>query len=240
MGEGNHFFSLLLWPAVRRLLRPRAGQRLLDLACGNGVAARHLAAAGAEVVACDFSPRLLRLARARTRHHAIHYRICDLTQPDHLAKLGQFDGVLCNMALMDVADICPLMRALPGLLADRGRAVISILHPCFNNPAAVLVAENDGRKTTYAAKTARYVSSFVSPGLAIEGQPVPQPCFHRSLSDLLRPAFEAGLMLDAFEEPAFKSGYRNSRSTVTPSWSSAEFSEIPPVCVFRLRRARSD
>ena len=47
MGDGNLFVSRLLRPAVADLLRPGPGQRVLDVACGNGVFARWLADQGA-------------------------------------------------------------------------------------------------------------------------------------------------------------------------------------------------
>jgi hypothetical protein len=37
MDEGNEFLNPLVWPAAENLLRPMAGDRLLDVACGNGV-----------------------------------------------------------------------------------------------------------------------------------------------------------------------------------------------------------
>jgi len=44
MGEGNDFVNLLQWPAILRLLDPQPGQRILDIATGNGLTARRLAA----------------------------------------------------------------------------------------------------------------------------------------------------------------------------------------------------
>lgn len=35
MGEGNDFFEVLVWPPTERLLALRAGERVLDVACGN-------------------------------------------------------------------------------------------------------------------------------------------------------------------------------------------------------------
>ncbi len=53
--DGNVFQRLLIGRATERLLALREGERVLDVACGNGVMARRLAAIGAQVVACDFS-----------------------------------------------------------------------------------------------------------------------------------------------------------------------------------------
>lgn len=240
MGEGDDFFNLLVWPAVERLLRFSPGGRLLDIACGNGVASRRLQAMGASVVAIDFSETLIEMARKRQSSPGIDYRVVDATDHDGLLSLGEeaFDGALCNMALMDMAAIEPLMTALGKLLRPGGALVFSVLHPCFNNPAAVQLAELeeiDGSfVTTYSVKISRYRTPEKTKGRAKHGQPAPHPCFHRSLESLLAPGLGAGLVLDALEERAFPPEYAGG--TTPLSWSG-RFSEIPPVLVARMRRA---
>ena len=51
MGEGNDWHRLLIAPAVEKLLSVQPGERVLELACGNGQFARRLASMGARVVA---------------------------------------------------------------------------------------------------------------------------------------------------------------------------------------------
>src|SRR5262249_3848707 len=137
MADGNDFFNILVWPAVERLLRPTAGERLLDVACGNGVTSRRLARAGAIVTAIDFSSEMIGRAQQRDARTGIDYRMIDATNSEGLLSLGaaSFNGALCNMALMDMAEIDPLMTALASLLKPGGRFVFSVVHPCFNNPA---------------------------------------------------------------------------------------------------------
>ncbi|MFP3896920.1 MAG: class I SAM-dependent methyltransferase [Anaerolineales bacterium] len=55
------------------------GERVLDVACGNGLTSRRLAALGAEVVAFDFAREMIAHARQRTTRHAkrITYRVLD-------------------------------------------------------------------------------------------------------------------------------------------------------------------
>jgi 2-polyprenyl-3-methyl-5-hydroxy-6-metoxy-1,4-benzoquinol methylase len=241
MAEGNDFFNLLVWPAVERLLRPREGERLLDVACGNGVTSRRLANVKASITAFDFSEAMIHLARKRSRQADIDYRIIDATNREKLVELGigSFDGALCNMALMDMADIDPLMNALASLLRMNGRFVFSVVHPCFNNPATVQMGELEDRAgtsvTTYSVKISRYLTPYTQVGLAMHGQPVPHPYFHRPLSALLAPALEAGLVLDAIEECAFPPEHVGGSAPL--SWNG-RFSEIPAALVVRMRPRR--
>src|SRR5947208_1769190 len=66
MGDGNDFQRLLVAPASERLLNLQPGETVLEIACGNGVFARHLARLGTHVVATDFSTQMLERARARS------------------------------------------------------------------------------------------------------------------------------------------------------------------------------
>src|SRR5690348_15649648 len=76
MGEGNDFQRILIAPTCERLLNLQPGQSVLEIACGNGMFARHMARLGVHVVATDFSERLLERARARTTEQSdrIEYR----------------------------------------------------------------------------------------------------------------------------------------------------------------------
>jgi len=243
MGEGNDFVEVLIWPATERLLELHPGERVLDIACGNGLTSRRLAAMGAEVVAFDFAAEMIAHARQRTAEYAdrITYHVLDATDEAALLALGtgRFDAALCNMALFDMAEIRPLLRALARLLQAGGRFVFSVTHPCFNNAHAVHVAEMEDREgtivTVYSVKVFGYLTPSVARGVAIVGQPKPQLYFDRPLQTLLGTAFEAGFVLDGLEERAFPPDHPSGRSPLT--WGG-NFSEIPPVLVARLRLPR--
>ena len=240
MGEGNDWVERLCWPALRDLLDLRAGERILDVACGNGLFARRLAALGANVVGFDFSPAMLDHARARaTEGDRIEYHHVDATNEEAVTALGErsFDGALSNMALMDIAEIAPLYRGLARLLKPGGRFVFSVPHPAFNGSRFSLFAERAdlgdvaGLRYEYGVRVTGYLQAETTASLGIVGQPASQPYFHRSLTDLLTPAFEAGFALDGLEERAFGPEDRDDRSG--PNWNNLP--TIPPVIVIRLR-----
>jgi SAM-dependent methyltransferase len=240
MGEGNDWHRLLVAPAVEKLLGVQPGERVLELACGNGQFARRLASMGARVVACDSSAAFLNCARLRTSEHSesVEYRLIDLTVEEHLAALGagEFDAAVCNMALMDIACITPLLRMVRRTLKAGSRFVFSIPHPCFNTNGTTLLVERDDYQgdgiASFSVRVRQYRSLAPQKGIGIVGQPQPHYYFHRPLHTLLGACFTAGMMLDGLEEPAFTS----SSASLAPSWDN--FGEIPPVLAARLRVVR--
>jgi hypothetical protein len=103
----------------------------------------------------------------------------------------------------------------------------------------VHVGEKEDRegdiRTLYSVKISKYISTTLTHGLAIRGQPTPQPLFHRPLQVLFETGFKAGFVLDGLEERAFPPNHAPSGNPL--SWG-ANFSEIPPVLVARMRLYR--
>ena len=242
MGEGNAFHKILIEPTQLRLLSMSAGERVLDIACGNGQFARKLASLGCEVVAVDAAPGMIENARRRTSADAeyagrIRYDVVDASNEAALTALGEceFDAVVCTMALMDIATIEPLARAIRRLLKDDGRFVFSLMHPCFNSTegfAQIMERDETGGKLSerLTVRVTRYIEPHSHKGLAMVGQPVPQNYFHRPLSALLGVFFGAGFIMDAIEEPVFP---RDVPGDDRFGWLM--YKDIPPVLSVRLR-----
>jgi 2-polyprenyl-3-methyl-5-hydroxy-6-metoxy-1,4-benzoquinol methylase len=240
MGEGNDFVEVLCWPAMKRLLNIPPESRVLDIACGNGLTSRRLSGMGFDVVAFDFSKAMIDMAIKRTspKNGEIQYHILDATDQEALLELGEgeFHGAFCNMALFDIADIKRLFKSLSILLQPGAPFVFSVMHPCFNNPHAALVAETEDRSgeviTEYSVKVDQYLTPRVDYAVALKEQPKPQLVFHRPLQILFEHGFKAGFILDALEERAFPPDHPPGKTEL--SWG-ANFSELPPVLVARMR-----
>ncbi|MBA2693725.1 MAG: methyltransferase domain-containing protein [Rubrobacter sp.] len=235
MGDGNLFQNTLIAPATERLLGVEPGKRVLEIACGNGVMSRRLAALGTNVVATDFSEAFLERAKARGTEN-IEYRLVDATSEAELLALGEgrFDAAVCNMALMNMADIEPLLRSLARLLAPNGRFVFSVQHPCFNSNAMTMLAEMEDEEgelsTNYSVKLSGYLDVTPGKGAGMPGEPNPHYYFHRPLHELFGACFDAGFVMDAVEEPSLGDEPEDGGAL---SWRN--LTGIPPVLVARMR-----
>ncbi|MBF6561009.1 MAG: methyltransferase domain-containing protein [Candidatus Binataceae bacterium] len=126
-----HFVPTLGQP-VLELLKPRPGERILDLGCGDGVLTEKIAAAGVAVIGVDASPDMIAAAQRR----GLAARVMNGAQ---LEFAGEFDAVFSNAALHWMkgdpdAVIAGVVRALkPGgrFVAEMGG------HGCV---AAIVVA----------------------------------------------------------------------------------------------------
>lgn len=131
--EGDLWHRAVIDPTLLPLLGDLRGQRVLDLACGNGYLARRLARAGAAVTGVDASPGLIAHARRREAEAplGVSYEVADAARLEGLAD-ASYDVVVCHMALMDIADAEGALREAARVLRPGGRLVASLCHPCFD------------------------------------------------------------------------------------------------------------
>jgi len=135
------------WPALRALLPPLGGLRVLDLGCGFGWFCRWARENGAAaVLGIDVSEKMLARARAETKDAAIDYNRADMERPNLPA--AAFDLVYSSLALHYIADLDGLIAAVQRALAPGGYLVFSVEHPIYTAPTAPgWSADGSGRKT---------------------------------------------------------------------------------------------
>jgi ubiquinone/menaquinone biosynthesis C-methylase UbiE len=213
------------FPAVQALVGDLAGQRVCDLACGEGRVSRHLAAHGARVVGVDLSGSPLAMAaeRERSEPRGVAYLRGD-AQGLAAVRDAVFDGVVCNMSLMDIAELTPTVRAVARVLRPAGWFVFSILHPCYHTRPS-------GQITTADGTTFRTVSEYFTEGFwrsdERPGPPGRVGAYHRTLATYVNTLTDAGLTVERLSEPRLTSG---------PRVRLAVWSEVPAVLIARCRR----
>jgi ubiquinone/menaquinone biosynthesis C-methylase UbiE len=163
LGSGNHFVSeenpmshqqslkpaetyeqyfgpTIADPWTRVLLEyaaPQPGERALDVACGTGSVARHVASlvgAAGKVVALDISPAMLAVARALPAPAGATIawqegNAIRLDLPD-----DAFDLVLCQQGLQFFPDRAAALREMRRVLTDGGRVAISVWQALHRHP----------------------------------------------------------------------------------------------------------
>jgi 2-polyprenyl-3-methyl-5-hydroxy-6-metoxy-1,4-benzoquinol methylase len=172
------------------------GAKVLDLACGWGPFSRELAARGASVVAVDLAAPLLERARAieADAPRGIRYvqgDACDLSWWDR----QPFDGVVCNMALMDVEDLDAAMLTVSSVLRPSGWFSFSLLHPCYPGQAHI----SDGALSSWPPDQGYSAEGWwTTQSTGMRGH---VGAYHRMLSTYLNAVIRAGLVFTAFTEP---------------------------------------
>jgi trans-aconitate methyltransferase len=129
--KNARFVSDLGEPLVD-LLSPQPGERILDLACGDGVLTEKIIARGAEVVGVDGSSDMVAAARKR----GIDARVVDAY---HLDFAPEFDAVFSNAALHWMKrDPDAVIQGVRRALKPKGRFVAEM--GGHGNVAAITVA----------------------------------------------------------------------------------------------------
>jgi len=219
------------FPPVEALMGKISGQRICDLACGQGRVARHLARLGAVVVGVDSSAKLLAIARGHEESSplGIRYLLGDAQSLEE-PVLGQFDGVLCFMALMDIPELTPTLQSVARILRPGGWFIFSILHPCFHTSQSGEVETSEG--------TARTIRQYFEEGYwrsdTRTGPPGRVGAYHRTLSTYINSLTDAGLQLLRSCEPGGISQIVNSPShagSSRPVWQ-----EVPAVLVVSCQK----
>jgi len=106
--------------AVVASINPQPGEKILDLAAGTGTSTQPFYLAGADPVACDFSPGMIEVGRQRFPH-------LTFVQGDALALPfadNTFDAVTISFGLRNVNDVDLALREMYRVTKPTGRLVI--------------------------------------------------------------------------------------------------------------------
>jgi len=111
--------------------------RVLELACGTGIATRRLREAlpsGAQLVASDLSEAMIAIARDRLAGADVHWRVADASALPF--KDGAFDTVACQFGLMFLPDPARGFSEARRVLRTGGEFLANVWCSLDENPAA--------------------------------------------------------------------------------------------------------
>ena len=160
--ERNARFVSDLGQPVLDLLAPHAGERVLDLGCGDGVLTERLVAAGCRVIGVDGSPAQVAAARAR----GLDARVMDGQALDFE---DEFDAVFSNAAMHWMKRADAVIAGAHRALRSRGRFVAELGgEGCVAHIKTALIAALDRRGIDGAALDPWYFPDVASYGARLE------------------------------------------------------------------------
>ena len=150
--RGSDHHDKIIIPGTVRLLNIARGQRILDLACGQGNLCHSLAALGVHATGIDTSPRLVAAANKASKktqaspassHPHPAFAVGDARNLRSL-DLEPFDAASCVMALMNIEPLSSVFSEIAAVLKPGGHFVAVILHPAFRSPGQTAWGWDDG------------------------------------------------------------------------------------------------
>lgn len=126
------------------------GERVLELNCGTGEDAVHLAQRGVHVLATDSSTRMVEMARAKVgcARRAGSVEVAQLAIEDLPApEFGMFDGVLSNFGGLNCVErLADVAQGLATMLRPGARALLCVMGPVVPWEWGWFLAHGEPRK----------------------------------------------------------------------------------------------
>src|SRR5688572_19601608 len=142
VGEaGSEYHREIVLPGALRLLDAKPDDKVLDIACGQGVLCRLLATKGVHATGIDASHDLIKIAnqrndQLRTQDSGLRtpeFRVADARNLDFLPA-NEFAAAACLLALQNINPIAPVFAGVARALRPWGRFVMVMMHPSFRGP----------------------------------------------------------------------------------------------------------
>ncbi len=118
-----------VWKEIDRTFAE--GQHILEINCGTGVDALHLARRGVHVTACDSAPRMIDVARQRAAlaeiSATVDFRVLANERIGAIRNEGPFEGIFSNFSGLNcMADLSFLAYDLAHLVKERSKMVLCL------------------------------------------------------------------------------------------------------------------
>ncbi len=200
-GEDTYHQKVIL-PNLLRLVDPKPGMTILDVACGQGFFAKEFLKKGAHVTGIDISAELIARAKVNAPTGTFH------TSP--ASELGivtnaSIDHATITLAIQNIKDAEKVFSEVARTLRVGGSFTIVMNHPAFRIPKMSSWGWDEKAGIQY-----RRLDSYLSeshtdidmhPGKKASGEDSAQTIsFHRPLQWYVKALTKNGLLIDRLEE----------------------------------------
>jgi ubiquinone/menaquinone biosynthesis C-methylase UbiE len=201
-GSADSYQAKVIMPNILRILDPKPGMTIMDVACGQGYFSRAFAEKGASVIGYDISNELIELARKhpskKIEYHA--------TSSDSLSfvKDASVDEAVIILAIQNIENMAGTFAECARVLKSGGRLIIVINHPAFRIPG-----ESSWQWDEKVGKQYRRLDAYMSedqnkidmtPGKSKSSDKRFTISFHRPLQSYFKALAKAGFAVTRLEE----------------------------------------
>lgn len=199
VGERGHFFhQTVVLPGVLRLLDIKNGDRLLDVACGQGVLARRIPE-GVVYFGVDLAHGLLADAKRMDKNKSHKYVVADVTKSIPTGEM--FNKAAIILALQNIKEPEATIKLVSDRVEKNGKLVIVLNHPCFRIPRQSSW-EIDRINKLQSRKINRYMSPMEIPINTHPGDKNSSITwsFHLPIEAYSKMLFKNGFLIEKIEE----------------------------------------
>lgn len=192
----------VVMPNLVRIVDPKQGMTILDVACGQGYFSRAFAEKGAKVVASDISSELVELAK-KNESRNIEYHVAPADKLSY-ATDSSADVAVIILALQNIENLAGTIQECARALKSGGRFVFVLNHPAFRIPENSSWQWDEEKNLQYRRVDA-YMSDTqkeidMTPGKKSTSDKKFTVSFHRPLQVYFKTLNKSGLAVTRLEE----------------------------------------
>lgn len=194
----NTYHNKVVLPNLLRLVAPKRGETVVDLACGNGFFSEAFAKEGAQVTGIDVSEELIAIARKNTP--AVSFHVSSAEKIDIVSDNSK-DKVAIVLAIQNIEHTAKVFSEAARVLKVGGVLHIVMNHPAFRIPKRSSWEYDEKKKMQYR-RVEEYLSESKStiemhPGKLNSPQTI---SYHRPLQYYFKLLQKAGFTVERLEE----------------------------------------
>ena len=198
--EKSSYQKDLILPNIIRLIDIKKGEKVLDLACGQGFFSGEFLKQGAEVIGSDISEELISLAEKNNQGKDIKFYVSPADNLNFISDKS-LDKIVIILAIQNMENLVGVMKECGRVLKDGGKMFFVLNHPVLRIPKETSWGYDEEEGVQYR-RLNKYMSEFrteidMNPGDRNKKFTV---SFHRPLQLYFKALRNSGFCVSGLEE----------------------------------------
>jgi len=211
--DGTYQKEVIL-PNLLKMMNVKAGDKILDIACGQGFFARALSKEGADVTGTDISPELIKFAKEKAGNNERYFVAnadnffkemvrTNFVNEEKLNGPG-FDKAMIVLAIQNIENLNGVLAEASRALKVGGKLFLVLNHPIFRNPKHTVWGFDEKNKVQYR-RVDEYLSESqteidMTPGTDNKNKKKSTISFHRPLQIYFKALVKNNFLVGRLEE----------------------------------------